>query len=47
MWRTFLKVEIQNRKNLVEFYLDAFRESDHEKIVSCLTDLAFCDIFEF
>ena len=38
MWRTFLKMEIQNRKSLVEFYMDAFQELDHEKILSCLTD---------
>lgn len=38
MWRTFLKMEIRNKKNLVEFYMESFQENDHEKILSCLTD---------
>lgn len=38
MWRIFLKMEIRNKKNLVEFYMESFQENDHKKILSCLTD---------
>lgn len=38
MWKPFLKMNIQNNKNIVEFYMDSFQEGNHEKILSCLTN---------
>ncbi len=38
MWKAFLKMEIRNNKNVVDFYMDSFREGDHEQTLSCLTD---------
>lgn len=33
-----LKMPPVSNKKVVEFYMDAFNELDHEKILSCLTD---------
>ncbi len=38
MWKAFLKIEYMSNKDTVEFYMESFRQSDHEKILSCLTD---------
>ena len=38
MWKLFLKMNTENPKNLVEFYMKSFQEHDHEKILSCLTE---------
>lgn len=38
MWKAFLKIECMSNKTIVEFYMDSFQESNHEKILSCLTD---------
>jgi len=38
MWKAFLKIELMSNKTIVEFYMDSFQESNHEKILSCLTD---------
>lgn len=38
MWKAIFKMKLKDNKSVVEFYMDSFRESDHEKILSCLTD---------
>ncbi len=38
MWRLFLKMNKENPKGMVEFYMKSFQEHDHKNILSCLTD---------
>jgi limonene-1,2-epoxide hydrolase len=38
MWRAFVKIQISMQKEIVETYMEGFRESNHPKILNCLTD---------
>lgn len=38
MWKPIFKMNFTNNKDVIEFYMESFRETNHEKILSCLTD---------
>lgn len=38
MWRAFIKMQPSMQKEIVETYMEGFGDSDHSKILSCLTE---------